>query len=111
MNVGITSKTTVLAVVISLALITLGCIAGSIVVFLLVDPSRADATTMGLVVTPMLTLAGTGIGALAMVLGSARSTLGVNESVPPMPPVAPVTVVNETVAVAPADLADQGTER
>ncbi len=69
-----TSKTTVLAVVVSLALFAIGALAGTIY---LID-SGASEGAVAIVVGPM----GVALGALASVLNSTRSTLGANDVEP-----------------------------
>lgn len=62
-----TSKTTVLAVVVSLAIFAIGALAGAV---FLID-SGASETAIAIIVGPM----GVALGALASVLNSTRSTL------------------------------------
>lgn len=67
-----TSKTTVLFVVIGLGLFAIGSLAGAVVLVAL-DKSVPDQ---------LWTLAGVAVGALGSVLASTRSTLGPNDSEP-----------------------------
>ena len=75
-----TSKTTVLAVVLSLALLGLASVVGAIV---LLASNDQVPEQLWLVVSTI-------VGALAALLVSTHSTTGPNEAAPPVPPAPPV---------------------
>ena len=68
-----TSKTTVMAVVIGLAVFALASLAGAVILAALDKPVPGE----------LWTLSATAVGALAGVLASTRSTLGPNDTAPP----------------------------
>lgn len=67
-----TSRTTVLAVVIGLAIFALAALGGAVTLIAINKPVPGE----------MWALAGTAVGALAGVLASTRSTLGPNDTEP-----------------------------
>ena len=93
-----TSRTTVLAVIIALGLVAVGCLASATAIVLSGDKAPDQLWTLG----------ATAVGALASVLASTRSTLGPNDTEPTtvqatvaMRAEAPAAVVVEPAPLAP----------
>lgn len=76
-----TSRTTILTVVFSLALLALALIAAVVYLATQIDVDQHPAAAAS-VITPLVALLGTAIGSLATMLSSTRGALGANDVEP-----------------------------